>query len=80
MEPVRTLAAYLLSAVLTLSGVGTAAADPALGEGEAIPAVETAATATPAPEPTPTPDPTPAPTQAPTAADEAERRQHGTPA
>lgn len=52
MEPVRTLAAYLLSAALTLSGVGTAAADPALGEGEAIPVVETAATATPAPEAT----------------------------
>ena len=52
MEPVRTLAAYLLSAALTFSGVGAAGADPALGEGEAIPAVETAATATPAPEAT----------------------------
>lgn len=63
MEPVRTLAAYLLAAAMTVSGMQTAAADPSLGEGEAIP---TRAVATASPERTETPVATPLPTVAPT--------------
>lgn len=65
MEPVRTLAAYLLAAAMTVSGMQTAAADPSLGEGEAVP-THAVATASPEVSGTPKQAVTPVPTMLPT--------------
>ena len=46
MEPVRTLAAYLLTAAMAVTGLPAATAEPNLGEGDAIPTAA-ALTATP---------------------------------